>query len=518
MESAPVFDCDLLVVGGGINGAGIARDAAGRGLRVVLCEQDDLAAHTSSASTKLIHGGLRYLEYYQFGLVRKSLQEREVLLEAAPHLIHPLRFVMPHAPHLRPVWMIRLGLLLYDHLARRRRLPGSGVVDLRTHETGAALQPAFRRGFVYSDGWVDDARLVVAAARDAAEHGATVLTRMRCATLHRAASHWEAGLIAARGGHVTVRARAVVNATGPWVAQFQHEIAKVPARHGIRLVRGSHIIVPRRFTHSQAYVFQGEDRRIVFALPYEDAFTLIGTTEVDVADDAAAAQIAPGEIEYLCTLANRYFREPLSVADVVASYSGVRPLLRDDEASPSAVTRDYVLDVDADGPPLLSVFGGKITTFRRLAEQAVDALSAALRQSATAWTRRAHLPGGDLPDADFARFEHDLTHRCPWLPPHLRVRYARAYGSRVLRVLGTAKRLDDLGEEVLPQLYAAEIDYLRRQEWAQTAEDILWRRSKLGLHLPPDAPARLDDWLQRARIDDDAHRERPGSRSRPLCE
>lgn len=502
MSSAPLPDCDLLVVGGGINGAGIARDAAGRGLRVVLCEQHDLAAHTSSASTKLIHGGLRYLEFYQFGLVRKSLQEREVLIDAAPHLIHPLRFVMPHAPHLRPVWMIRLGLLLYDHLARRRRLPASGLVDLRSNEAGAALLPDFTRGFVYSDGWVDDARLVVAAAKDAAEHGATVLTRTRCAALRRAAGHWHAQLLRADGTGLALRARAVVNATGPWVVQFLREIANVPARHDIRLVRGSHIIVPRQFSHAQAYVFQGEDRRIVFALPYEDAFTLIGTTEVDVADDPAAAQVAPGEIEYLCALANRYFRAPLSAADVVASYSGVRPLLRDDETNPSAVTRDYVLDIDADGPPLLSVFGGKITTFRRLAEEAVDALVAALGLSAPAWTRHAHLPGGDLPDADFARFEHDLAHRCPWLPPPLRARYARAYGSRVLRMLGTAKRLDDLGEEVLPRLYAAEIDYLRREEWAQTAQDILWRRGKLGLHLPPDAPARLDDWLQRRRIDD----------------
>ena len=496
------LDCDLLVVGGGINGAGIARDAAGRGLRVVLCEQHDLASHTSSASTKLIHGGLRYLEFYQFGLVRKSLQEREVLIEAAPHLIHALRFVMPHAPHLRPVWMIRLGLLLYDHLARRRRLPASGLVDLRSHEAGAALLPDFTRGFVYSDGWVDDARLVVAAAKDAAEHGATVLTRTRCAALSRVAGYWHAQLLRADGSGLALRARAVVNATGPWVVQFLREIANVPARHDIRLVRGSHIIVPRQFDHANAYVFQGEDRRIVFALPYEDAFTLIGTTEVDVAGDPGAAQIAPAEIDYLCALANRYFRTPLTAAHVVASYSGVRPLLRDDETNPSAVTRDYVLDIDADGPPLLSVFGGKITTFRRLAEEAVDALAPSLRLSAPAWTRHAHLPGGDLPGADFARFEHDLAHRCPWLPPPLRARYARAYGSRVLRVLGSAKHLEDLGEPVLPQLYAAEIDYLRREEWAQTAQDILWRRSKLGLHLPPDAAALLDDWLQRKRIDD----------------
>lgn len=497
-SAAATDDCDLLVVGGGINGAGIARDAAGRGLRVVLCEQHDLAAHTSSASTKLIHGGLRYLERYQFALVRKSLQEREVLIQAAPHLIHPLRFVLPHAPHLRPVWMIRLGLLLYDHLARRRRLPGSTTLDLRSHPAGAALRPGFRRGFAYSDGWVDDARLVVAVAKDAAEHGAQVFTRTRCAVLVRRADGWQARLQHAGGSSRSLQARAVVNAAGPWVVQFLRDIAGLRPRHDMRLVRGGHIVVPRLFHHDHAYVFQGEDRRIVFALPYGGDFTLIGTTEVDVAGDPADAAISADEIDYLCALASRYFATGVSAADVVSSYSGLRPLLRDDENSPSAVSRDYVLDLDDDdGAPLLSVFGGKITTFRRLAEQAVDRLAPPLQSQAPRWTARACLPGGDLPGADFAHFAQEFAHRCPWLPTPLRERYARAYGSRVRRVLGAARRLDQLGEEVLPQLYEAEIDYLCREEWAHSAEDILWRRSKLGLQLPLSAAAQLDCWLAR---------------------
>ncbi|WP_257388377.1 glycerol-3-phosphate dehydrogenase [Tahibacter caeni] len=491
-DEAACGDCDLLVVGGGINGAGIARDAAGRGLRVVLCEQDDLAAHTSSASSKLIHGGLRYLERYEFGLVRKSLREREVLIEAAPHLIRPLRFVLPHAPHLRPVWMMRLGLWLYDHLARRRRLPASVLIDLAGDPV---LQPRYTRGFAYSDGWCDDARLVVAAAKDAAEHGARVLTRSRCVQLQRERGAWSAGLETAGGRRVALRARAVVNATGPWVAAFLQQVARQPSRHALRLVRGSHIVVPRRPGQQTAYVLQGEDRRIVFALPYEGAFTLIGTTDVDVGDDSAAARISPTEIDYLCSLANRYFRVPVTAGDVVWSYAGVRPLLRDDEDDPAATTRDYLLDLDTAAAPLLSVYGGKITTFRRLAEEAVDTLCRALRHPAPAWTRTAPLPGGDIAGADFAHFLQQLIQRYAWLPPALRERYARAYGSRALRLLGDARRLQDLGEEMLPQLYAAEIDYLRREEWAQTAEDVLWRRSKLGLHLPHDAAVRLQAWL-----------------------
>ncbi|TDR47670.1 homodimeric glycerol 3-phosphate dehydrogenase (quinone) [Tahibacter aquaticus] len=488
------FDVDLLVVGGGINGAGIARDAAGRGLRVLLCEQDDLASHTSSASTKLIHGGLRYLEYYQFALVRKSLREREVLLESAPHLIHPLRFVMPHAPHLRPVWMIRLGLYLYDHLARRRHLAGSATLDLRRHVAGEALQPGFRRGFAYSDGWVDDARLVALVAKDAAERGATVLTRTRCCELQRERGGWRAQL---QGAHArTLTAHAVVNASGPWVAQFLQQVAQRPAAHEIRLVRGSHIVVPRLFAHDFAYVFQGEDRRIVFALPYEGEFSLIGTTEVDVAGDPADVHIAAAEVDYLCALANRYFQRQLTAADVVSSYSGVRPLLRDDAASASAVTRDYVLELDSE-VPLLSVFGGKITTFRRLAEEAVDLLCTRLNISYPAWTAHACLPGGDMAGADFDHFEYGLAQHYPWLEAALRRRYARAYGSRVSRLLEQVRSAVDLGEEVLPGLYQVEIDYLRREEWVTCAEDLLWRRSKLGLHLPPDAAERLDAWMAR---------------------
>jgi len=492
MHDPSLGDCDLLVVGGGITGAGIARDAAGRGLRVVLCERDDLAAHTSSASTKLIHGGLRYLERYEFGLVRKSLREREVLIEAAPHLIRPLRFVLPQAPHLRPAWMMRIGLWLYDHLARRRRLPASAAITLAGD---AVLQPQFTRGFAYSDGWCDDARLVVAAARDAAERGARVLTRTRCAQLRRSATGWTAELETADGRRPILQARAVANATGPWVAAFLQQIAQQPSRHALRLVRGSHIVVPRRPGQETAYVLQSEDRRIVFVLPYEDAFTLIGTTDVDVADDPAAARISPAEIDYLCTLANRYLRLPVTAGDVVWSFAGVRPLLQDGADDPAATSRDYLLDLDTDAAPLLSVYGGKITTFRRLGEEAVDELCRALRHPAPAWTRTAPLPGGDIPGADFAHFLQQLAQHRAWLPPALRERYAHAYGSRALRLLGDARRLQDLGEEVLPQLFAAEIDYLRREEWAQTADDVLWRRSKLGLHLPADAATRLDDWL-----------------------
>ncbi|MEO8670152.1 MAG: glycerol-3-phosphate dehydrogenase [Tahibacter sp.] len=495
------FSCDLLVVGAGINGAGIARDAAGRGLRVLLCEQHDLASHTSSASSKLIHGGLRYLEHYQFGLVRKSLREREVLIRAAPHLIRPLRFIMPHAPHLRPAWMIRLGLLFYDHLARRRMLAGSSNVDLRTHIAGKALQPGYTRGFCYSDGWADDARLVAMSAKDAAERGATVLTRTRCIGLNREHANWTASLQRADGRKLTVSARAVVNATGPWVVDFLRTTAALKTRHDVRLVQGSHIIVPRCFEQDEAYVFQGVDRRIVFALPYEKKFTLIGTTDVDFSGDPATCGTLPSEIEYLCTAANRYFRNPVSASDVVASYTGVRPLLRDEASNAAAVSRDYALELDTQGAPLLSVFGGKITTFRRLSEEALDLLMAPLGQNATGWTKTATLPGGDFKDGDFSALLDELRSRYAWLPVAVRERYAHAYGTRTVRLLADASQLADLGDEVLPELYAREIDYLCREEWATCAEDILWRRSKLGLHLGPDSGATLDAWLTRRGAD-----------------
>jgi glycerol-3-phosphate dehydrogenase len=490
-------DCDVLIVGGGVNGAGIARDAAGRGLRVLLCEQHDLAAHTSSASTKLIHGGLRYLEYYEFNLVRKALAEREVLLAAAPHIMRPLRFILPHEPHLRPAWMIRAGLFLYDHLARRRSLPASERVRLDRHPAGAPLRGSWHTGFAYSDGWVDDARLVVLNALDAREHGARLLTHTRCTRITREHGAWTATLLQADGVRHSVRARAVVNAAGPWVGRFLDQATPVRARHAVRLVKGSHIVVPRLYEHEYAYIFQNVDRRIIFAIPYEGDYTLIGTTDVDYHGDAGRLEISPDETTYLCELASRYFARGVAPAQVVWSYSGVRPLLEDESADAASVTRDYQLELDSDGPPLLSVFGGKITTHRRLAEEAVGMLRPALATRSGAWTANAKLPGGDLPGGDFGAFRAGLAARYPAFAPALLDRWAHAYGTRLARLLGAASRPQALGEQVVPGLYAAEIDYLRREEWARSASDILWRRSKLGLHLPPQASATLEAWLAR---------------------
>jgi glycerol-3-phosphate dehydrogenase len=489
--------CDLLVVGGGINGCGIARDAAGRGLSVMLCEQDDLAAHTSSASTKLIHGGLRYLEQWHFRLVRKALQEREVLLASAPHLIRPLRFVMPHDAHLRPMFEIRAGLFLYDHLAPRKRLAASKALDLHRHPAGSGLDPRFRKGFIYSDAWTDDARLVTLNARDAAEHGATVLTRVRCEHAERRADDWRIRLVPTTGGGAaaTVYARALVNAAGPWVASFLHERTTLSTRRTVRLIKGSHIVVPQIFRHRFAYIFQNTDRRIVFAIPYEREFTLIGTTDVEYHGQPQDLEISAPEVDYLCATVNRYFTRQISARDVVHSFAGVRPLLEDESADPAKVTRDYALELDTQGAPILNVFGGKITTFRRLAEEAVDKLCQALKVEAAPWTQLAVLPGGDLPGASLAVFLRAMARRFPWLPTAVRERYARAYGTRIIKVIGAARSLAMMGEEVLPGLYEREIDYLCGYEWALTARDILWRRSKLGLHLPPDSEVRLGAWL-----------------------
>ncbi|HXQ64833.1 MAG TPA: glycerol-3-phosphate dehydrogenase [Steroidobacteraceae bacterium] len=499
--SARARECDVLVVGGGINGTGIARDAAGRGLSVVLCEQHDLAAHTSSASTKLIHGGLRYLEHFEFRLVRKALMEREVLLDAAPHIVWPLRFVLPHEPHLRPAWMIRAGLFLYDHLARRRRLPPSETVDLGRHPAGAPLRRSDREGFLYSDGWADDARLVVLNAVDAHERGARILIRTRCARVVRERGAWSATLIAHGGERQAIRARSIVNAAGPWVAAFLDQSTPVRARRAVRLVKGSHIVVPRLFDHSFAYIFQNVDRRIIFAIPYERAFTLIGTTDVEYHGDPARAAISAEEVTYLCELGSRYFARAVTPADVVFSFSGVRPLLEDESADPTSVTRDYRLELEADGPALLSVFGGKITTYRRLAEDALARLMPLLGAKGAPWTHAAPLPGGDLPGGDYAAYRAALAQRFPEFAPALLDRWSRAYGTRLNRMLGAATCEAELGEEVVPGLHAAEIRYLRRTEWAHTAEDILWRRSKLGLHLPPGSAAVLDAWLAQSPAD-----------------
>lgn len=491
---------DLLVVGGGINGAGIARDAARRGLSVLLCEKDDLAQHTSSASTKLIHGGLRYLEYYEFGLVRKALQEREVLLRAAPHIIGPLRFVMPHDPGQRPQWMIRAGLFLYDHLAQRELLPASEKINLLRHVAGKPLQAAFRTGFAYSDGWVQDARLVVLNALDAREHGAEIRTRTALLSARRQGDRWHCILRSADGSSRQVEARALVNAAGPWVEQLLHQIDRGQASgngKSIRLVKGSHIIVRKLFDHSFAYIFQNPDGRILFAIPFEQDFTLIGTTDVEYHGDPGAVKIEAGEIDYLCNMCNRYFAKSIHAEDVVATFSGVRPLLDDDNASAASVTRDYSLELaHEDGAPLLSVFGGKITTYRVLAQQAVDKLAPLLGVTKPTWTHHTPLPGGDIPNADFSAFLRQCLQRYATLPENLVTRYARAYGTRIHRLLEGVRRIDDLDTEILPGLYEREARYLIEQEFACSAEDILSRRTRLKLRVSEGDARRLERWLE----------------------
>jgi glycerol-3-phosphate dehydrogenase len=498
---------DLLIVGGGINGAGIARDAAGRGLSVLLCEKDDLAAHTSSASTKLIHGGLRYLETYEFNLVRKALIEREVLLRSAPHIMWPLRFVMPHDKGQRPAWMIRMGLFLYDKLARREMLPGSNGVNLRIDPTGKPLKSTFTRGFMYSDGWVDDARLVVLNAIDAASRGAQVHTHTTCVSLERNDKHWDVTLRNEAGETAVIKARGVVNAAGPWAAHFLKETAHQPSSKTVRLIKGSHIVVKRLFTHPHAYIFQHPDGRIVFAIPYEDDFTLIGTTDHEYKGDTNHVAIEQEEIDYLCELTSRYFKVPIVPADVVWSYSGVRPLVDDASASASKVTRDYRLDLDtgtdAGGAPMLSIFGGKITTFRKLAEEAVNLIAPTLGNDKPSWTETACLPGGDLYGPvpanravlEFDQYVKGLQKKYAWLPAKLVARYARAYGTRIDLLLAEKTSLADMGEEIAAGLYAAEVHYLMQHEWASCAADILWRRSKLGLHLPANTAEQLDSWM-----------------------
>lgn len=495
--------CDVLVVGGGINGAGIARDAAGRGLSVILCEKDDLASHTSSASSKLIHGGLRYLEYYEFGLVRKALIEREVLMRSAPHIISPLRFVMPYMQGLRPAWMLRAGLFLYDLLARRELLPGSTGVDLRHHVAGDPLKADLTRGFMYSDGWGDDARLVVLNAMDAAEKGATIMTRTRCASVRQQDGKWRAQLLDAAQNVIEIEACCLVNATGSWAAQFQQAGAPHEAGKTLRLIKGSHIVVRRLFDHPYAYIFQHPDGRIVFAIPYEKEFTLIGTTDIDYQGDMNHVAIAQHEIDYLCTLSSLYFKQRICPDDVVWSYSGVRPLVDDGAKDAKAITRDYRLELDQAGAPFLTVFGGKITTFRKLAEDAVNLIAPVLSNRHGAWTGTACLPGGDIHGAtpsnravlEFSSFVSRLQEQYDWLPAALIQRYAHAYGSRIHHLLKDCTSIAHMGEAIADNLYAIEVRYLIKVEWARSAADILWRRSKLGLHLPAGSDKALDEWI-----------------------
>lgn len=479
---------DVVIVGGGINGCGIAADAAGRGLSVLLAEADDLARGTSSASSKLIHGGLRYLEHYEFRLVREALAEREVLLAKAPHIIWPLRFVLPHVAGLRPRWMIRAGLFLYDTLARRRRIPGSSMVDLARDAAGRPLNDELRQGFAYWDCWVDDARLVVLNARAAADRGAEIRTRTRVTRIEPSGQDW---LVTLRGGEADteVRAHAVVNAAGPWVDKVAGTIA-APGhnrRPHLRLVKGSHLVVPRIPGADDAYLLQSADGRVVFALPYEDAFTLIGTTDVPFTGDAKDVAASDEEEAYLLELASRFFKTPLRRDSIIWRYAGVRPLYDDHSANPSAVTRDYKLELTAGQglPPLLTVMGGKITTYRRLAEEALERLAPYLRPMEPAWTATAPLPGGEFDGADFSAFLQGLQRRYPGFDAPPLHRLARRHGSNADRILDGARQPADLGADLGYGLTEREVAYLRDHEWAVTADDVLWRRTKVGLHLTP---------------------------------
>jgi glycerol-3-phosphate dehydrogenase len=483
---APVLD--LLVIGGGVNGAGIARDAVGRGFSAMIVERGDLAGATSSASSKLIHGGLRYLEHHEFRLVREALAEREVLLRIAPHIVWPMRFVLPHRPEMRPRWMIRAGLFLYDHLARRVSLPASEALDPRRHPAGAPLKPEIAAAFAYSDCWVEDARLVVLNARDAVRRGAQLRLRTALVSAVREGQLWHCTLRDAAGREEVVRARAIANAAGPWAGEALG-LAGARARGKVRLIKGSHIVLPALHKGPEAFILQNDDRRVVFVLPYEGRFSLIGTTDVPFEGDAREARASEAEVAYLCAAVGRQFLHLPRPEEVVHSYAGVRPLYDDGAESASAVTRDYVLEMDAPGggaAPLLSVFGGKITTYRRLAEEAVAKLGTALgRGAGTPWTVGASLPGGDFGGQDLPRFEAEAARRHPWLPRAMLRRLVRAYGSELEAVLGGARRLEELGQDLGAGLTERELAWLRTEEWAGTAEDVLWRRTKLGLHMAP---------------------------------
>jgi glycerol-3-phosphate dehydrogenase len=493
MDSATT-EYDLLVVGGGINGAGIARDAAGRGLKVLLVERDDLAAHTSSASTKLVHGGLRYLEHGAFRLVRKALIERERLLDTAPHVIRPLEFVIPQTGGGRPAWLVRLGLMIYDRLGGMSRLPRTRVVSLCDGRYADGLSDGPRKGFAYWDCWVDDSRLVVLNAVDAAARGAVILTRTELCAAARSGGHWDA-VLRGEGGVKQVRARALVNAAGPWVGEMIGRLG-TRSKRSVRLVKGSHIVLPRLFTGEHAFLIQNPDGRVVFAIPYEGEHTLIGTTDVGWEGAPKEAKISDGEVAYLLETVARNFARKVAEADVVWSYSGIRPLLDDGTKNASAVTRDYVLELDDEGPPLLTVFGGKITTYRLLAEHALARLARYFPAMTGDWTHGAPLPGGALRGSLSDYLAH-LRTTYPTLPTRLLGRLGRSYGTDAERLLGDAQTLDDLGETFGAGLTAREVDYLIDHEWALSAQDILFRRSKLGIHMDEAAVAKVKAHVQR---------------------
>ncbi|WP_430414554.1 glycerol-3-phosphate dehydrogenase [Parasphingorhabdus sp.] len=486
---------DLAIIGGGINGVGIARDAAGRGLKTLLVERDDLASHTSSASTKLVHGGLRYLEHYEFNLVRKALKEREVLLRAAPHIIWPMRFVLPVDEGMRPAWLLRLGLFLYDHLGGRDILPGTKSLNLLKDHRGDPLQKRLKKGFAYSDCWVEDSRLVSLTARDAAEKGADIRTRAECVGLDRQTDHW--ALQIKQGETVnTVEAKVLVNAAGPWVDPVTSMYDRGSNAAKLRLVKGSHIVVKRKFDGDHSYIFQNKDDRIIFAIPYEGEHTLIGTTDQPWSYDEGPAQISASEIDYLCAAASEYFEEAVTPDDIEWTYSGVRPLFDDHSRSAATVTRDFVFDYDDEkGAPVLSIFGGKITTYRVLALQAIRTLSEPLNIDGNDWTKEAHLPGGDFKVAAFDQMVDAYADRWTMFDKPAMVRLVRAYGTDVPIMLADIHDIVDLGQYFGAGLYEIELNWLIAREFVTQAEDVLWRRSKLGLHMTDSEKESVSQWF-----------------------
>jgi len=498
MPEPELNEYDLFIVGGGINGVGIARDAAGRGLSVCLVEQHDLASATSSASSKLIHGGLRYLEHYEFHLVRESLQERENLMAMAPHLIHPMRFILPHHEGLRPAFILRIGLWLYDHIGGRKKLPATRTLNLRNPAENSPLKESYKKAFEYSDCWVDDSRLVVANAMDAASHGAAILPRHRFLHAAKDQHRWLVEYHTPDHRRVRVRAKALVNAAGPWVDLVQEHLPVVSGTvNNMRLVKGSHIVVPRLYDDPRAFTFQGSDGRVVFAIPYRDAYTLIGTTDVPYSGDPERVKIDKKEIEYLCALASDYFTTPISPEQVVWSYSGVRPLYDDGEKNASKLTRDYVLDLEADRetPPVLSIYGGKVTTYRRLAEDVLEKLSPYIPHGHKTWTSGSKLPGGDIAAGDFDAFYKSAQQQYDWLNPAVLRRLCMAYGTNMAQILGDCASVNELGKHFGAGLYEREVEYLMTQEWATEADDVLWRRSKLGLELTAAEQKTLATWM-----------------------
>lgn len=493
----PVYD--VAIIGGGINGCGIARDAAGRGLSVFLCEQEDLAGGTSSASTKLIHGGLRYLEYYEFRLVREALREREVLLNAAPHIIWTLRFILPHHKGLRPAWLIRLGLFLYDHIGGRKILPGTSTINLLRDEAGKVLKKNFSKGFEYSDCWVMDSRLVILNAMDAAAKGAVIKTRTPLLSATRTDKTWKLQLRnKISNKEFQIEAKVLVNASGPWLDELLNHISHTETKEHIRMVKGSHIVVKKLFDHERAYIFQNADGRIIFAIPYEHDFTLIGTTDRDFNGHPDNVSISPEETDYLCKSASEYFIREIHNEDVVSSFSGIRPLFDDGKSEAKAATRDYVLKLDTgkNEAPLLSLYGGKITTYRKLAESVLAKLSPFLPDMGNEWTEKKVLPGGDFNPNNFDQEVRQLLGLCPALNKKLATRLFRTYGRCAYEMTAKIKDSCDMGTLFGHDLYSFEVDYLITREWAQCAKDVLWRRTKLGLFLSAVEAETLDSYIQ----------------------